>query len=137
MKFLSPEVGLYVYKSTIQPCMEYCFQVWADAASCYLDMWDNYRNGYVGLLVQHMLPPLKPWLIIEMLRALVFPVFGLCSSELAELDPLSYLGWRSTHYPNRLYDFAVTISRCYKDVYINNFLTQLDPGILYLPNAFL
>ena len=97
----------------------------------------NYRNGYVGLLVQHMLPPLKPWLIVEMLRALVFPVFGLCSSELAELDPLSYLGWRSTHYPNRLYDFAVTISKCYKDVYINNFLTQLDPGILYLPNAFL
>ena len=24
MKFLSPEVALYLYKSTIQPCMEYC-----------------------------------------------------------------------------------------------------------------
>ena len=95
----------------------------------------NYRIGYVGLLVQHMLPPLKPWLIVEMLRALVFPVIGYVHL-LAELDPLSYLGWRSTHYSNRLYDFAVTISRCYKDVYINNFLTQLDPGILHLQNAF-
>ena len=25
MKFLSPEVVLYLYKSTMQPCMEYCF----------------------------------------------------------------------------------------------------------------
>ena len=25
MKFLSPEVALYLYKSTIDPCMEYCF----------------------------------------------------------------------------------------------------------------
>ena len=24
MKFLSPEAALYLYKSTIQPCMEYC-----------------------------------------------------------------------------------------------------------------
>ena len=27
MKFLSPEVALYLYKSTILPCMEYCFHV--------------------------------------------------------------------------------------------------------------
>ena len=27
MKFLSPEVALYLYKSTIQPCMEYCCHV--------------------------------------------------------------------------------------------------------------
>ena len=29
MKFLSPEVALYLYKSTIPPCMEYCCHVWA------------------------------------------------------------------------------------------------------------
>ena len=28
MKFLSPEVALYLYKSTIHPCMEYCCHVW-------------------------------------------------------------------------------------------------------------
>ena len=27
MKFLSPEVALYLYKSTIHPCMEYCCHV--------------------------------------------------------------------------------------------------------------
>ena len=29
MKLLSPEVALYLYKSTIRPCMEYCSHVWA------------------------------------------------------------------------------------------------------------
>ena len=28
MKFLSPEVSLYLYKSTKRPDMEYCFHVW-------------------------------------------------------------------------------------------------------------
>ena len=28
MKFLSPEVALYLYKSTIRPCMEYCYLGW-------------------------------------------------------------------------------------------------------------
>ena len=27
MKFLSPEVALYLYKSAIRPCMEYCCHV--------------------------------------------------------------------------------------------------------------
>ena len=34
MKFISPEVALYLYKSTICPCMEYCCHVWAGAPSC-------------------------------------------------------------------------------------------------------
>ena len=28
--------------------------------------WINYRNGYVGRLVLHLLPVLNPWLIVEM-----------------------------------------------------------------------
>ena len=32
MKFLSPEVTLYLYESTKQPCIEYCCHVWAGAA---------------------------------------------------------------------------------------------------------
>ena len=33
MKFLSPGVALYLYKSTIGPYMEYCCHVWAGAPS--------------------------------------------------------------------------------------------------------
>ena len=31
VKFLSPEVALYLYKSTTRPCMEYCCHAWAGA----------------------------------------------------------------------------------------------------------
>ena len=41
MKFLSPEVALYFYKSTIRPCMEYCCHILAGARSCYLELLDK------------------------------------------------------------------------------------------------
>ena len=45
MKFLSPEVALYLYKSTILPCMEYCCKVRAGAPSCYLGLLDKLQKG--------------------------------------------------------------------------------------------
>ena len=44
MKFLSPEVALYLYKSAILPCMEYCCHVWAGAPSCYLELLDKLQK---------------------------------------------------------------------------------------------
>ena len=41
VKFLSPEVAFYLYKSTIWPCMEYCCHVGAGAPSCYLELLDK------------------------------------------------------------------------------------------------
>ena len=38
MNFLSPEVVLYLYKSTICPCMAYCCHVWAGAPSSFLEL---------------------------------------------------------------------------------------------------
>ena len=77
MKFLSPEIALYLYKSTMGPCMEYSCHVWAGAPNCYLELLDQLQNEYAGLLVQlqneyagllvlHLLLLLNPWLIIEM-----------------------------------------------------------------------
>ena len=74
VKFLSPEVALYLYKSTICPCMEYCCHVWAGAPSCYLDLLTSYKNGYAGLLVLHLLLLLNPWLIVEMWPPEVFSI---------------------------------------------------------------
>ena len=34
MKLLSPEVALYLYKSIVCPCMEYCCHVWAGTPNC-------------------------------------------------------------------------------------------------------
>ena len=44
MKFLFPEVTLYLYKSTIRPCMEYCCHVWSGAPSCYLELLGKLRK---------------------------------------------------------------------------------------------
>ena len=44
LKFLSPEVALYLYKSTIRTCMEYCCHVWAGAPSCYLELLDKLQK---------------------------------------------------------------------------------------------
>ena len=65
MKFLSPEVALYLYKSTICPCMKLLLShlSWCPP----LDLLKtSYKNGYAGLLVLHLLLLLNPWLIIEM-----------------------------------------------------------------------
>ena len=124
MKFLSPEVVLYLYKSTIRPCMEYCCHVWAGAPSCYLELLDKLQKricGTVGPSLAAFLEPLAHRRNVASLSLFYRYYFGRCSSELAQLVPLRYSRGRSTRYSDRLHDFSVTIPRCYKDVYLNSF----------------
>ena len=88
--------------------------------------WISYRNGYVGLLVLHLLPlePLAHRRNVASLSLFYRYYFGRCSSELAQLVPLPYSRGRSTRYSDRLHDFSVTIPRCYKDVYVNSFFPR-------------
>ena len=88
------------------------------------DCWISSRNEVAGLLVLHLLPLLNPWLIVEILSPFYRYYFGRGSSELAELVLLPYSRRRSTCYSDRLHDFSVTISRCYKDVYVNGFFPR-------------
>ena len=44
MKFLSPEVELYLYKSTMHLCMEYWCHIWAVNWSCYLELLDKLQK---------------------------------------------------------------------------------------------
>ena len=93
MKFLSPEVALYLYKSTIRPCMEYCFHVWAGAPSCYLELLDKLQKricSTVGPSLAVSLEPLAPWRNVASLSLFYRYYFGRCSSELAQLVPLPY-----------------------------------------------
>ena len=47
-------------------------------------------------------------------------------SELAKVVPPTCSCGRSIRYSNILYDFSVTICRCYKDVYPNSFFSCLS-----------
>ena len=60
MKFLSPEVALYLYKSTIRPCMEYCCHVWAGAPSCYLDLLDKLQKRICRIVGPSLSTSLEP-----------------------------------------------------------------------------
>ena len=65
MKFLSSQVDLYLYKSTIRPCMGYSCHVWAVVPSYYLEVLDSYKNRYAGLLVLRLLPLSSPCLTVK------------------------------------------------------------------------
>ena len=126
MKFLSPEVALYLHKSAIKPCMEYC-HVWAGAPSCYLELLDKLQKRIcrtVGPSLAASLELLAHRRNVASLSLFYRYYFGRCSSELAELVPLPYSGGRSTRYSDRGHHFSVTIPRCYKDVYVNSFFPR-------------
>ena len=93
MKFLSPEVALYLYKSTIRPCMEYCCHVWAGAPSCYLGLLDKLQKRIcriVGPSLADSLEPLAHRQNVASLSLFYRYYFGRCSSELAQLVPLPF-----------------------------------------------
>ena len=61
MKFRSLEVALYLNKSTLCPCLEYCCHIWAGAPSCYLELLDKLQKQIcmtVGLALAAFLEPL-------------------------------------------------------------------------------
>ena len=124
MKFLSPEVVLYLSKSTIHPCMEHCCHVWAGVPSCSLELLDKLqkqRCRTVGPSLAASLEPLTHHENMVSLSLFCRYYFGRCSSELALLVPHPVSCRRSTHHSDRLHDFFVTIPRYYKDVYVNSF----------------
>ena len=127
MKFLSPEVALYLYKSTIRPCMEYCCHVWAGAPSCYLELLDKLQKWIcrtAGPTLAGSLEPLSHRRNVASWSLFYRYCFCRCSSEWAQLVPLLFSRGRSTCYSDRLHDFSDTIPRCYKDGYINSFFTR-------------
>ena len=124
MKFLSCEVVLYLYRSTIHPCMEYYCHVMAGAPSCYLELLDKLQEWIcmsVGPSLAASLEPLAHLWNVASLNLFYSYYFGRCSSELAQLVPLCFSRVRWTRHFDRLHHFSVTIPRCYKDVYIYSF----------------
>ena len=136
MKFLSPEVVLYLCKSTIRPCIEYCCHVWAGVPSWSLELLNKLQKRIcrtVGPSLAACLEPLTHHRNVASLSLFYRHYFGSCSSEQTQLVPLSFLRGRSTRYSDRLHDFSVPflyITRM--SISSVSFLAQLDSGILCL-----
>ena len=93
MKLLSSAVALYLYKSTIRPCMEYCCHVWAGAPICYLELLDKLQKRIcrtVGPSLAVSLEPLAHSRNVASLSLFYRYYFGRCSFELTQLVPLPF-----------------------------------------------
>ena len=140
MKFLSPEVALYLYKSTIRPCMEYCCHVWAGAPSCYLELLDKLQKRIcraVGPSLAASLEPLAHRRNVASLSLFYRYYFGRCSSELAQLVPLLILEGDLLGILHDFLIFCMIFLSPFLDVTrmsmsTVSFLVQLDSGILCL-----
>ena len=113
MKVFSLEVVLFLYKSTLQPCMEYCLHVCTAAPSCYVTLLDKLQKQ----TCQAVAPSL----------AAFFELLAHCQN-VTDLQMFIWIGSassisqkRSTCYSAKLHGFSVTIPRCYKDVYVKSF----------------
>ena len=136
MKFLSPEVALYLYKSTIRPCMKYCCHVWTGAPSCYLELLDELQKRIcrtVGPSFATSLEPLAHCRNVASLSLFYRYYFGRCSPELAQLF----------HFLILEGDLLVILIDCmiFLSPFLDvtrmsmstvSFLAQLDAGILCL-----
>ena len=124
MKFISPEVALYLYKSTTRPCMEYCCHVYANASGCYLKLLDKLQKRICRTVGPSLAASLEPLAHRPNVASFYRHYFGRCSSELTQLVPCPYSRGRSTCYFDRLHDFSVTVPRYYKDVYVKRFFPR-------------
>ena len=101
MKYVSPEVALYIYKSTIQLCMWYCCHVWAGAPSCFLLLSDKLQKQICRTVAPSLAASLEPvahcWNVAS-LSIFYRCYFGRCSSELVKLVPHPYSWGKRTCY---------------------------------------
>ena len=101
MKFLSPEVALYLYKFAIRRFIEYCCHVWAGAPNCSLELLDKLQERIcrtVGPSLAASLDPLAHRRNVASLSLFYKYYFDNCSSELADLVPLPFSRGRSTRF---------------------------------------
>ena len=111
MKFLSPEVALYLCKYTICPYMEYCCHVWAGAPSYSLAMLDKlqkHMQDCCSFTFFFSWPLAYRWNVAS-LSLFYWYYFGRCSSELGQLVALPFSQGRSTCYSDIWHDFSLTI----------------------------
>ena len=105
-RFLSPESILYLYKSTIRPCMEYCSHIWGGAhMSKGLDLLDRVQKRVVNLVGKNFVLVCLLCLTRGMLLA-----SACCISITIVNVLLSLLIW---YLPSEsLFEALVFLSRC-------------------------
>ena len=136
MKFLSPEVGLYLYKSTIQPYMEYSCHVWAGAPSWCLKFLDKLQKlldyRIFGPSLAASLEPLAHHRNVASLSLFYRYYFARCSSELAQLVLCPYLDiYASSFFPYTARPWNCLPRECFPLTYdLSGFKSRINRHLL-------
>ena len=142
MTFLSPEVALYLYKSTTCPRMEYSCHVWAGTPSCYLKLLYKLQKRICRAVGPSLFTFLESLAHQQMQPAEVFSK-GI---TLVDVHP-NWVNWfHSLFLEGGLLVILIDSMRffCQHSLDVTrmsmltvSFLALVDSGILCLQNAFL
>ena len=124
-RFLTPESILYLYKSTIRPCMEYCSHIWGDAPRSHgIDLLDRVQKLVISLAGSELSSDLQVLSHRRDVASLILfykYYYGECSFELVDL-----------YLPNvSLLETLAFLSRC-----IVIHLILLCAGLSFINQAF-
>ena len=141
MKFLPPEVVLYLYKSTICQCIEYCCHVWAGTCSCYLELLEKLQKRICRTAGPSLAASLEPLAHRRNVTSIRLLYIGITLIDVLQ----NWLKWFHFLFLEGgllvfLIDCIIFLSP-FLDVIrmfmsTVSFLAQLDSGILCLQNAF-
>ena len=127
-RFLSPESILYLYKSTIRPCMEYCCHIWGGAPrSQGVDLLDRVQKRVVNLVGPELsadLHALSHRRDVASLSLFYKYYYRKCSSELADLVPRKRVPVRSTRFSNQMHLHMVNLPKCRTNFYESSFFPR-------------
>ena len=138
MKFLSPEVTLYLYKSTIRPAWNTFVMLGLLLLVATWNCQISYKNEYAGLFVLSYLPLLNPGLILEMQPVQVFSKgINLVDVHLNWFHFLTLEGGLHFLLMECMVFLSILPDVTRMSMSTVSFLAQLDSGILCLQNAFL
>ena len=130
--FLTPDSILYLYKSQIRPCMEYCCHIWGGSSNDALSLLDKVQKrilNLVGPALAANLQPLSHRRDVASLSLFYKYYNGHCSKELASLVPSTKIHSRVTRHSIKSHPFSVTVPKCSKN--FHSFLEHQFFGICF------
>ncbi|XP_065665700.1 uncharacterized protein LOC136087122 [Hydra vulgaris] len=113
--FLTPDSILYLYKSLIHHCMEYCCHIWGGSSNNALSLLDKVQKrivNIVGPALAANLQPLSHRRDVAFLTLFYKYYNGRCSKELASLVPSTKIYSCVTRHSIKSHPFTVAVPKC-------------------------
>ncbi|XP_065640584.1 uncharacterized protein LOC136073143 [Hydra vulgaris] len=116
--FLTSDSILYLYKSLVCPCMEYCCHIWAGSSNDSLSLFGKAQKRIVNVVGPILSAKLEP--LSHRCKFASFSLFYKyyhrhCSEELSSLVPSTKNHFRFTRHSAKSHSFTVSVHACSKN----------------------